>query len=134
FAEENLFEGSGYIRHTTYEVFAPHDRPLKRIVMRGEIPGTVKHTAQKQKDATHHRWEVTNVPRMFDEPSMPPYEMVLQRLLISTTPDWQSVSKWYWNVCQPHLEATTPAMQKTVEELTNGTGTDMDKIKAVFYY
>ena len=34
------------------------------------------------------------VPRMFDEPLMPPYEMVLQRLLVSTIPDWPTVSKW----------------------------------------
>ena len=81
-----------------------------------------------------HRWEVTDVPRMFDEPAMPPYEIVLQRLLVSTTPDWESVSKWYWNVCKPHLDATTPEMKKNVEELTAGAKTDMDKIKAVFYH
>src|SRR5205814_6067137 len=131
----NVFEGPGYIRHMTYEVHAPTAKPLKRIVLRDEVAGTVAYTTQPGENSTTvHRWEVNNVPRMFDEPSMPSYEVVLQRLLISTTPDWQSVSKWYWNVCQPHLEATTPAMQKTVEELTNGTGTDMDKIKAVFYY
>ena len=50
---------------------------------------------------------------MYDEPDMPPYEMVLQRLFVSTTPDWQSISKWYWNLSQSHLDATTPAMQKT---------------------
>src|SRR5258706_6793979 len=134
FAEENLFEGSGYIRHMTYEVFAPSDRPLKRIVLRAEIPGTVKHTAQKEKDATHSRWEVTNVPRMFDEPSMPPYEMVLQRLFISTTPNWQAVSKWYAGVCKPHLEAITPEMKKPVAELTAGATNNLDKIKALFHH
>jgi hypothetical protein len=35
---------------------------------------------------------------MFDEPAMPPAEMVLQRVLVSTTPDWQAVSKWYWDL------------------------------------
>src|SRR5207302_5926817 len=82
-----------------------------------------------------HRWEINNVPRMFDEPSMPPYEMVLQRLLISTTPDWQMVSKWYWELSKPHLEATTPAMLVKVEELIKKAhpSNDMERIKAVFY-
>jgi transglutaminase-like putative cysteine protease len=58
----------------------------------------------------------------------------LQRLLVSTTPDWHAVSKWYAGVCQPHLDATSPAMKKTVDDLTADAKTDMDRIKAVFYH
>jgi len=134
-AEYNVFEGSGYIRHLVYEVHAPSKKPLQRIVLRDEVPGTIKYSKQAEGHGiTFHRWEVTNVPRMFDEPSMPPYEMVLQRLLVSTTHDWQTVSKWYWNLCVPHLDATTPEMKKTVAELTADAQTDMEKMKAVFYY
>ena len=49
-------------------------------------------------------------------------------------PDWAAVSKWYWNLSQPHLDATTPEMKQTVKELTAGARTDMDKIKALFYF
>lgn len=134
-AEYNIFEGSSYIRHESYEVYTPAERPLKQIVLRDELPGTIQHTTQPaENNGTLHRWEVTNVPRMFDEPSMPPYEMVLQRLFISTTPDWQAVSKWYWGVCQPHLEATTPDMKKAGEDLTAGAKTDMERIQALFHF
>ncbi len=89
FADDNVFEGSGYIRHLTYDVYAPDERPLKRMVLRDEVRGTVEHSRQPMgTHTTLHHWEVNDVPRMFDEPSMPPYEIVLQRLLISTTPDW----------------------------------------------
>jgi len=112
FAEDNVFEGPGFTRHMSYEVYAPAVRPLKRIVLRDEVRGTVKYSKNPgENKGTLHRWEMNNVPRMFDEPSMPPYEMVLQRLLVSTTPDWQAVSKWYWNVSKPHLDATTPEMR-----------------------
>jgi len=135
YAEENVFEGAGFIRHITYEVHAPAARPLKRIALRDEVPGTVTPSTQPGTNGTIvYRWEVNNVPRMFDEPSMPPYEMVLQRLFVSTMPDWEAVSKWYWNLSQPHLNATTPEMKKTVKELTAGAKTDMDKIKALFYF
>jgi len=134
FADDNLFEGAGYIRHLSYEVYAPSEKPLKRIVLRDEVAGTVVASTKPIENGKLHHWEVNNVPRMFDEPSMPPYELVLQRLLVSTTPDWQSVSKWYWNVCKPHLDATTPEMKKTVDELTASGQTDMAKIKAVFYH
>jgi hypothetical protein len=108
---------------------------LQRVALRDEIPGTVRYAAQTNTDgAVTHRWEAVNVPRMFDEPAMPPYEMVLQRLYVSTLPDWGAVSQWYWKLSQPHLEATTPEMQQTVSNLTAGAATGLEKIKAVFYH
>jgi len=133
FAEENVFEGSGFIRHISYEVFTPREKPLKKIFLRDEVSGTVKHTTQATKTGTLHRWEINDVPRMFDEPSMPSYDMVLQRVLVSTTPDWQAISKWYWNLSSPHLEATSPALNEKVATLTRDAKTDMDRIKALFY-
>jgi transglutaminase-like putative cysteine protease len=135
FAEESVFEGEGFLRHVSYEVHAPQDRPLSRIALRAEIPGTIQHSTQPGADGSViHRWEVNNVPRMFPEPSMPPEEMVLQRLLVSTTPDWQAVSKWYWQLSQAHLEATDPEMTKTALELAAGATNDLEKVKALFYY
>ncbi|HEX5397826.1 MAG TPA: DUF3857 domain-containing protein [Verrucomicrobiae bacterium] len=135
YAEENVFEGPQYIRHITYEVYAPQDRPLRRIALRDEVPGTVTSSTQTGPDHTIiYRWEVNNVPRMYDETSMPPYEEVLQRLFVSTLPDWAAVSEWYWNLSQPHLEATTPEMVKQMQTLTNGAATDLDKVKALFYF
>src|SRR5262249_50635850 len=91
FAEYNVLESPAYLRHTTYEVYSPVDKPLKRVFLRDEIPGTVVHSTETEAGETGtvvNRWEINNVPRMFDEPSMPSYEQVLQRLLVSTTPDW----------------------------------------------
>ncbi|HEY5913140.1 MAG TPA: DUF3857 domain-containing protein [Verrucomicrobiae bacterium] len=135
FAEYNVFEGQGFIRHLSYEVYAPGEKPLQRVLLRDEIPGTVKYSkAATANGGSLYRWEVNNVPRMFDEPAMPAFENVLQRLLVSTSPDWQSVSKWYWELSKPHLEATTTDMKKTVEELTAGASSPTEKMKALFYY
>jgi transglutaminase-like putative cysteine protease len=135
YAEENVFEDEGYIRHISYEVHAPADRPLQRMALRDPVPGTVEYSTEAGPDHTViHRWEVNNVPRMFDEPSMPPADVVLQRVLISTTPTWQDVSKWYWELSRAHLEAADQDMTNTVSKLTSGTKTDMEKLQAIFYY
>jgi transglutaminase-like putative cysteine protease len=135
FSDENVFEGDGYIKHLSYEVQAPAERPLQSIKLRDEVAGTIKYsTSAGEGGSTIHHWEVNNVPRMFEEPAMPPYEMVLQRLLVSTTPDWLAVSKWYWELSRPHLEATTPDMKQTVDDLTKDSKTDLEKVKAIFYY
>lgn len=135
FAEENVLENNGFIRHVTYQVFAPADRPLQKVGLRDAIPGTVAYSAETNADGSvTHLWTAANVPRMFDEPAMPPYEMTLQRLYVSTLPDWQAVSKWYWDLSKPHLDATSPEMQQAVSNLTAGAQTDLEKIKAVFYH
>jgi transglutaminase-like putative cysteine protease len=135
YTEVMLFESPGYILHTTYEVQAPKDRPLKCIRMRDEIKGTVTYTKRAGNDGTTvHTWEVNKVPRMFEEPGMPSAERVLQRLLVSTMPDWQTVSKWYWNLSKAHLDTVTPEMKKQVAELTAGCTNDLQKVTALFYY
>jgi transglutaminase-like putative cysteine protease len=135
FADENLLEGDGYIRHLAYEVHGPVVKPLKKIALRDEIPGTVHYTTQPGADQTLvYRWDVSNVPRMFDEPSMPAREEVLQRVIVSTTPDWRDVSKWYWNLSQTHLAATSPALTQTVTSLIANATSDEAKAKALFYF
>jgi len=135
YTEATLFEAPSYIRHISYVVHAPKARPLKCIELRDAIKGTV--TYSKHADAAGglvHVWEVNNVPRMFDEPSMPPYEHVLQRVMISTLPDWPAVSKWYWELSKPHLDAVTPALKQQVADLTSGATNDLQKVKALFYF
>ena len=134
YAEDFMFEGVGFVRHLALEVRMPSDKPLKQVVLRDEIPGTVGATTTTEGNSTVYRWEVNKVPRMFDEPAMPPYQEVLQHLSISTTPDWSVVSRWYWDLSKPHLDAITPEMKKQVADLTAGAATDMDRIKSVFYF
>jgi transglutaminase-like putative cysteine protease len=132
--EENVFEGGSYIRHWSYEVRAPASLPLVSMALRDEIPGTISDTTVTNGDKVIYHWEVKDVPRMFDEPDMPPYDMVLQRLFVSTVPQWQDISKWYWNLSKPHLDMTTPEMQQTNDLLIANATTDLDKVKALFYF
>src|SRR5690348_15589389 len=37
YSEVNVFEAPGYVRHMSYDVRAPADKPLKRIILRDEI-------------------------------------------------------------------------------------------------
>jgi transglutaminase-like putative cysteine protease len=135
FADINVFEGHGYIRHMSYEVHAPADRPLKHVFLRDEVPGTIKASQRAGAGNTLvYHWDINNVRRMFNEPRMPSGSEVLQRVVVSTTPDWPAVSRWYWELSKPHLDAVTPEMKKQVADLIAPVTTDQDKIKALFYY
>jgi transglutaminase-like putative cysteine protease len=133
FSEYEVFEYTSPILHYSYEVNGPKALPLRSVALKGEVPGTVRHTQREEGDRLIQRWEVAEVPRMYDEPRMPPLHTVVQRLLISTIPDWQYLSKWYWKLCEPHLQ-TTPAMQAKVDELTQGLSEREARLRAVFRF
>jgi len=132
--EENVLEGTSYIRHWSYIVHAPASLPLVSSALRDKVPGTMTSSTVTNGDQIVYDWEVNNVERMFDEPDMPPYDMVLQRLFVSTVPHWEDISKWYWDLSKPHLDMTTPEMIQTNKLLTANAPTDLDKVKAIFYF
>ena len=112
----------------------PEERPLSCIALREPVEGTVVHSKQERDGRIIYRWEVSNVPRFYGEPAMPPAYTVVQRLLVSTLPDWKAISSWYWQLSKPHLEATTPQMQETVDKLIDGLTDRQKKIEAIFYW
>lgn len=133
FTEYEVLEYTSPILHFTYEVNAPKALPLSRTAVKSEIPGTVRHTRREEGDRLVYRWEAADVPRMYDEPRMPPLYTVVQRLLVSTIPDWEYLSKWYWKLCEPHLQ-TTPAMKAKVDDLVKGLDSREARLRAIFRF
>ncbi len=128
-----VLESTQPILHRTIKISAPLDMPLQSIALKAEIPGTVTSSVSTNNSRIIYNWEVKNVPRMFPEPQMPSLSTVVQRLLVSTIPDWQTVSKWYWKISEPHY-VPSPEMKEKVNELTGSLTNDMDKIYAIFHF
>jgi transglutaminase-like putative cysteine protease len=126
-----VLEYTSPIKRMFYEVYGPKSRPLRSIALKSEVEGTVKHEQGEKNGQLHYQWEARDVPRMYEEPSMPAMHTVVQRLLVSTSKDWQEISKWYWKISQPHY-ATTPEMKDTVDYLTNGAPGRDAKMRAIF--
>ncbi|MFA6101775.1 MAG: DUF3857 domain-containing protein [Victivallaceae bacterium] len=116
------------------EISAPPERPLAQKMVKDEVKGTITF-AQKEVDGRiNYRWTATNVPRIFEEPNMPPYYTVCQRLLVSTVPNWTDISKWYWEISKGHLDKITPEMKKTTGEIVKDLKTPQEKIEAIFQF
>ena len=128
------FESTDPIKRSEYTVVAPREKPLKSIIFKSEIPGTITHEKRIENNCIVYNWIAGDVPCAFTEPEMPPFYTQMQRLLISTIEDWGWISRWYWNLCKPQIEKTTPAMKMTVEQLIKGCDNPYDKIKAVFFW
>ena len=120
-SEYQVFENFAPLLRYTYTVSAPDERPIRHFCLRAPVEGTVTNFTAKASEVgrTLHTWEIRNVPQAFPEPNMPALYTVAQRLLLSTAEDWQSLSKWYWNLCKPHLDATTPEMKALVAKIAD---------------
>ena len=136
FASGWLFELTRPIVHASLEVIAPSNRPLVNIKICHPLEGTLTRAPDEMlpDGRTRMRWEARNVPQAFPEPDMPPFGSVAQKLLVSTVSSWEEVSRWYWDLCLPHIEATNPAMTNKVAELVKGLTTDTEKIRALFKF
>ena len=133
-SDYSIFESTSPIKKLTLKIISPNELPLKKINLLDKLKNTVSYTSTTNNKKTTHKWEVKDVPRMFPEPKMPPLSSVVQRLLVSTVADWQAISRWYWNLCLPHLNATTPKMKEKVSELIKGKNINIEKVEAIYYY
>lgn len=132
-SEYEVLEYTSPIRHFVYEVRGPEALPLRSIAVKDPVEGCLTFTERTEGGTHFYRWDVKDVPRMYTEPSMPPLHTVVQRLLISTIPNWEEISRWYWHLTEPHLVATD-AMREKVRELTDGLTDDTARLRAIFRF
>ncbi|AKJ64570.1 DUF3857 domain-containing protein [Kiritimatiella glycovorans] len=127
-----LFEGTDPVLHAVFEIDAPASRPLTNIALKDPVDDTVSHSVVTNGARIRYRWTGRDLPRMFPEPSMPDLSSQVQRVLVSTIPEWEALSRWYWNLSKPHLDKITPEMKRKVAELTSEAGSRDERLRAIF--
>jgi transglutaminase-like putative cysteine protease len=133
FSDLTVFEDERPIVRLAVEYDLPGEVPLRSVALLAPVGGTVTPEERAADGRRVYRWLAREVPRFFPEPDMPPAHTVCQRLLVSTIPDWQTVSRWYWELSEPHLAADA-AITAQVAELTAGAPDDAARIRAIFTF
>ena len=135
-ADATLLEYTAPILSTVVTVDQPPSLPVAKALLRHPFKDTVVRSPPiKLPDGyTRLTWTARDVPQAFPEPDMPPLSRCVQTLRLSTVPDWQTVSRWYWSLCEPHLSKTTPAMTNLVRSLVKDCPDATSKIRAVFKF
>ena len=136
FAFGAVFEAMRPIVRSSLEIVQPKDRQIVNVKLRHPVEGTVTRSEDETLPDGRKllKWTAKNVPQAFPEPDMPPFGSVAQSLLVSTVGSWEDVSRWYWKLCHPRLEATNPAMTNKVSEIVKNINGDMDKVRAIFKF
>ncbi|MFI4910365.1 MAG: DUF3857 domain-containing protein [Sedimentisphaeraceae bacterium JB056] len=132
-SDYQVFEYTSPIKNLVYEIIAPKEKPLESIALKDKQGDTVTYTSSETDDAIIHKWTVKDIDMIYPEPDMPAFWTTVQRLLVSTNPDWPSVSRWYWELSKPHLEANEE-MKAKCRELISGIEDKDEQMRAIFKF
>jgi transglutaminase-like putative cysteine protease len=112
-----------------YEIRAPKDMPLRWTVLDGEVSSHESVVG----DERIFTWSAQNMDQIIPEANMPPASEVQTRLLVSTMPDWQFFSKWYYDLSLPSYEPDE-TVKTAVAQVIEGIQNRDDQMRALYYY
>ena len=126
-----LLQTTDPILSYSYTISAPENTPLVKLVVKDEVKGTLSRSEKRVDGRIIYTFEAKNVPQILPEPDMPPWYLHSMRILASTAPDWESVSRWYYNLCMPHIKAVSPELTAKAKTLAAGKN-EKAAIRAMF--
>lgn len=124
-----LFQRTEPILAKSYTLNGPEDKPIKYKVINGKL----NYILKKEDDRIIHLWSAKNVPQIITEPMMVSLADVATKLVVTTIPDWEWISRWSFEISEPNMVADQ-AIKNKVKELTSGLTSDEEKMKALFYF
>lgn len=98
-----------------------------------DIYKKLKHSKTEKDGITTYTWEGSNTDIIIPEQNMEDFRKIAYYLTLTTVESWEYISKWYYNLVNPHLEIHDGIRQKVVE-LTKDAKTRYDKAASIFYW
>ena len=132
-ADMSVFEWQCPMLDSTIKVIAPKELPLKKMVVRYPL-GNVESSVEELDDKIIYTWRATNSAQAFEEPDTPPFYLLVQNLQVSTVESWEELSRWYWDLCVPHLNTADDEIAAKVAEIVADIPEDafMERIRAIY--
>ena len=127
------FWSSEPIRHKVYQVNILDSKKLQYKVYNGELK--VSSTVADEEGRTLYTFEGNDITPLKREPRALAGNDIQCKLLLSTSPDWQAKSRWFYGVNEDYGSfKPTPAVQKKVNELLRGAKNEMDSISILTHW
>ena len=133
-ADMAVFEWQCPMLDSTLRVIAPKELPLKKMVVRYPLGNIESFVEERDDGKIVYTWQAKNSAQAFEEPDMPPFYLLVQNLQISTVESWEELSRWYWDLCVPHLNTVDDAISAKVAEIVADIPEDafMERIRAIY--
>ncbi len=125
------FYSDNHIITKYYKLKTPKSKKLQYKFYNGEA----KITKLKSKTHKIYIFVKHNIKSLPTEKQMVSKSNVFPKLLVSTAPDWESKSKWFYGVNEDFGSfKSTPDLQEKVEELLETAKTELDTISIITHW
>lgn len=121
------------IKEKVYSVSIPSNKFVQYKVYNGEIETQIDSTKDNQR--TWYTFTKKNITPLEREPRSLANNDIQCKLLISTSPDWESKSRWFYNVNETYGSFNpTPELKQKVNELLHSAQNEMDSISILTHW
>ncbi|MDZ7776310.1 MAG: DUF3857 and transglutaminase domain-containing protein [Bacteroidales bacterium] len=125
------FYGNKPILKMVYVTDVPKDKPLQYQFYNGEVQVSSRFIDDK----IRYKFSKEDMMPLKREPGMVAMDNVAPKLLMSTSPDWEAKSRWFYGVNEDYGSfETTPEIDEKVEEILQGAKTEMDSISLLTHW
>lgn len=133
-ADLSVFEWECPILDSTFRVISPKELPLKKTVIRNPLGNVTESVETREDGKVVHTWRAVNSAQAFSEPDTPPFYLLVQNVQVSTVESWEQLSRWYWNLCVPHLAKVDAAISNKVAEIVADIPETefVDRLRAIY--
>jgi hypothetical protein len=132
---DNGFNGIYFLQYiepiaeSTVTIVGPESLPLVHIVKNG----SAEFTESTDGGRTIYTWTTHDTPRIEREMAMAPPRQFAKRLIVSTVPTWEEMSRHFWKMVDEKC-VVEDSISDLVAEITDGLTTNEDKIRAIHYW
>jgi hypothetical protein len=114
-----------------YTVNMPADKPMQFEFYHGECQSSMRFVG----DRTIYTFSKSNIEPFKTEPNMIAISDVAPKLLLSTSPDWEAKSLWFYGVNEDYKAFDpTPEVQAFVDDLLKDAKTEMDSVSILTHW
>jgi hypothetical protein len=115
----------------SYQLALPSDKKLQFELYNGQA----RHYAHLQGDQALFFWEMKNILPFKGEADMVDLSDVAPKLLVSTSPDWQAKSLWFYKVNEDYGSFKfDKEIKGKVDEIVRGAKTNWEKIARLTHW
>ena len=121
------------IEEKVYQLNILNEKKLQYHVYNGEV--NIKQEFADEEGRTLYTFSKKDIMPLKREPRALANNDIQCKLLLSTSPDWQAKSRWFYGVNEDYGSfKATPEVQKKVNELLVGAKNEMDSISRLTHW
>lgn len=124
-----MFQGDDPVVEMEYSVSGPRELPLRHAVHNGAL----RYKDLSDSVRNEHLWRGRDLPAIVHEPRMPSHYDVGLKLIVTTIPSWEWMSRCEYSLADTCL-VPDQAIRDKAAELCAGRADEWSKIRALFYY